>query len=187
VFAPFFVAAVHVVLSAPPDTGPAPAELVTKLAKGEVNLAALIEPRRGLIWIDHFEGPADERPVKVAKHLCGLELGGEWAALETRLVDDAKRTLEARDGQVLCATGKRSAPLANAFGGTTCTVGATMEWDPAVHLVFERFPSTRAWPEHHALVAVYIDDDVLVDEATIRVQHTKLTKAAKALVKRACR
>lgn len=177
-FVPFFVAAFHLALAEPPPAVPTPVELVKQLAKGEVKLAALVEPRRGLIWIDHFEGPADEKAGKVAKHLCGPELGGERAALEARLIDAAKRTLEARDGEIRCA---------NEFGPTTCTIGATMEWDPAVHLVFQEYRSTRAWPEHQALIAVYIDDDVLVDEARIRKQHAALTQASKAVVKRSCR
>lgn len=181
-FVPFLVATCQFVIMAEPVPAPvsvpAPGDLVKQLANGALKLAGLIEPTRGLLWVDHFVGPSEERRAPVAKRLCGVELGGQRAAIEQRLIDDAKRTLEAREGEITCEA---------EFGGTTCTVGATMEWDAAVHLVFDKRAATKGAPERYVLRAVFIDDEVLVDEDGVKAARAKLAVAAKKLGTRGCR
>lgn len=179
-FVPLCIAALSGLIQAAPEPAPTtPQEAVAGLAKGTIALGSLVDPAHGLIYVDHYDGPVDEPPKPVAKRFCGAKSAAERAALATRVHEDAKRVVEEADGATI--------PCGPAFGGTTCTVGATMEWDPAVHLVFDTVAATKTQAARVTLRAVLIDDDVLVSEELVQSQHAKLAAAAKRLGAGVCR
>lgn len=182
-FVPFVFALAELALSAAPrpgpataPTAPAAAALVGRLSRGEVAVSALIDPKRGLIVVDHFDGASDEPRRKVEQRYCGDALQRTMAELGPRLVDASKRRLD--DGVAIeCAPG---------FGGMACVVGATMEWDPAVHLVFTA-ASAGAGVDGLALRAVAIDDEVLVTDELVASVRDAMGKAVRRLEGRGCR
>src|SRR5213075_952016 len=105
----------------------------------------------------------------VERQLCGRALKTTIARWQRQL---AKAAPEDRD-HVECA------PRA---GRPTCTYGRRGEWDPANHFVFGNAPKGRL-----VLVAITVDDEVLVGDADVASEHAIQDKRISKLSVKPCR
>lgn len=193
-----FLAALGRVLVAATVTAPSPTpsplqRTVAGLATDQSALDRLIDRALGLIVIDHFEGETDTPAKPIEARLCGAALTKALPRWRKDVRDAVVRRIESsaavsREDEPDPAAAISCKP---AFGGTACTVGATMEWDPAFILVFEDVsqvhlptPSADARPApagRKVLRAVLVDDVVGLVEDTAVERTLALEKALKRL------
>ena len=138
----------------PVATRPTP-QLLLELAGKPDQVPASLDPATGLVFIDHFPGPGEGTPrPRGDQHLCGAAL--------TKFLDKTWKT-EIADA---IKNGKANDRLS--CDGDACRAGGAGEWDPVYHFHFA--------PGKLTLVAVTIDDEVLVGEPTIEKEHAKQAK-----------
>ena len=154
---------------------PAPPTVATKallrsLGRDRRALAAMVDRAAGVAYVDHFEGPSGEGPAPREALLCGRALDRQLKVVRgwlfAQLHDDAAADL------ISCT---------NRGGPPRCTFGATMEWDPAVHLQFRVDPVRGL-----VLAAILVDDEVLVDGAAVEREHRAQAAAVARLTARRC-
>ncbi len=128
--------------------------LVRSIARDRRVLAALVDRDAGVVFIDHVEGAGAPRPRR-AELLCGAALTRQLRIVRGWLF--AQLRGEPPLGQLRCS---------NRPGPPQCTFGRAMAWDPAVHLRFRVDPDRGL-----VLVAISVDDESLVDDATLAAEH----------------
>jgi hypothetical protein len=137
--------------------------LVRTIARDRRVLPALVDRGAGVVFIDHFVGPGDPHPAR-AHRLCGRAIDRQLRIVRGWLFAQVRGDPPA--GELQCS---------NRPGPPQCTFGRVMEWDPAVHLRFRVDPDRGL-----VLVAIAVDDEVLVDEVAVAAEH----RAQAALIAR---
>jgi hypothetical protein len=143
---------------APTDTIPTP-QLLVELATGKRAVGELVDAQRGLLFMDHFQGPGEGGSTIENTRACT----GELAKLVKRRwpqIADAIKTAKA-NGSLTC----KPAAL-------TCRAGGQGEWDAVLHFTFAAHtPATAGRPLD--LVAIAIDDEVLVGDDAVAAEHAR--------------
>jgi hypothetical protein len=132
-------------------------------------LAALVDRDAGVVFIEHVAGAAAPRPRR-AELLCGAALTRQLRIVRGWLFVQLRG--EPPLGQLRCS---------NRPGPPQCTFGGAMEWDPSVHLRFRDDPDRGL-----VLVAITVDDEVLVADAAVAAEHRAQAAAIARLGARRC-
>jgi len=146
--------------------------MMLHIADRSLPLARLVDQRAGVVLIDHFAGAGDTPNPVVEKQLCGRAL--------SRFVRDWQRRASDRFG-FRDAYDQGFLECRNRPGPPTCTVGRSMEWDPATHFIFRLDPDRGL-----LLAAITIDDEVLVDPRTTDREHRTQARLIARLAQPGC-
>lgn len=144
----------------PANVGAAPAAaptvaLIVELAR-PVRALELVDPDRGLVFVDAFLEPGEPSGTTSERHLCGAELDrfmhDEWTEVVAAAITGAQD-----NGSVVCAD-------------LACRAGGRGEWDPVFHFDFVRGPRGLA------LRSISYDDEVLRGQADVAAEHAKTAR-----------
>jgi hypothetical protein len=129
--------------------------LMLDLADAPGKLVDLVDPKVGLVFIDHMPEPEPTgKPREL--HVCDVAKLGVFKTEIAPAIKAARK-----NGSLTCSNS----------GGSTCRAGGQGEWDPVLHFQFVKDDGGQLF-----LHAIAIDDEVLVGDDTIRAEHAAQAK-----------
>ncbi len=150
--------------------------MMLAIADGTLPLARFIDGRVGVVLIYHSPDPSfgasGSRRAR-PKRFCGKELMALVARWQARMAVEHDGVRSAYEESMLECHNRPSPP--------TCTFGRSMEWDPAVHFIFQLDPERGL-----RLRAITLDDEALVDPREIAAEHRAQAKTIERLTPTEC-
>lgn len=134
--------------------------VLARFIEKKTKLADLVVPASGVVLLQRFHGPGEPPPPIIEKLVCGTDLPKLVAKWDKRIADDAAE----------CTAQP-----------PRCTFGRHGEWDPAIHVAF-RPDAGRGL----VLVAISVDDEVLVGEDDVAKEHAVQARLITKLSAKGC-
>ena len=167
--------------SAPVEPEPAAGEkrtvvtqgLMVSIASGKEKLADFVDAKSGVVFIDNSGDPG-EKPAKKEKPSlkCGKKLTAMIAEFQKSLADKDNGVEMARSESRLTCSNKPT---------PTCTLGAPMEWSPALRFIF-RVDAARGV----VLRGIVLNDEAAVAEDAVEQAHTDQAATIEKLTAKPC-